>query len=150
MAVELKHNETRGWQTDYRGPLAIHAAKITNYLRYYLHTRWQSGGIGATIVDALKSKGLERIEQFPLGAIVGVTNVIDCVITAQLDDLLSPAERILGNYDDGRYAWITEGMLPLSMPIPERGHQGFWNWQPPADFELAYEDAIPVGKWVRR
>lgn len=88
MAFELKRNETRGWQTDYRGPLAIHAAKITNYLRYYLHTRWQSGGIGATIVDALKSKGQERIEQFPLGAIVGVTNVIDCVRVEKVRDKL--------------------------------------------------------------
>ena len=27
MALELKRNETRGWSTPYRGPLAIHAAK---------------------------------------------------------------------------------------------------------------------------
>jgi hypothetical protein len=30
----------------------------------------------------------------------------------------------------GRYAWILEDIKPLPEPIPARGAQGLWNWEP--------------------
>jgi hypothetical protein len=40
-------------------------------------------------------------------------------------------EAYLGDYTPGRYTWILANVKALATPIPEKGHQGFW------DVELA-------------
>ena len=37
----------------------------------------------------------------------------------------------LGDYSAGRWVWLLEDIQPLPQPIPAKGHQGFWNWEPP-------------------
>jgi hypothetical protein len=33
-----------------------------------------------------------------------------------------------GDYSAGRWAWLLEDVILPEKPIPERGHQKFWEW----------------------
>ncbi|BFH70618.1 hypothetical protein J27TS7_57880 [Paenibacillus dendritiformis] len=39
-------------------------------------------------------------------------------------------EYYFGDYTDGRYAWELTDVKQLPVPIPAKGQQGLWNWQP--------------------
>lgn len=36
-----------------------------------------------------------------------------------------------GDYSEGRWAWLLTDIEPLRPPVPARGAQGFFEWQPP-------------------
>ena len=40
------------------------------------------------------------------------------------------AERHLGIYGSGRYAWLLTDITPCD-PVPAKGRQGLWNWEAP-------------------
>lgn len=121
MALGWKHNETRHWSTSYRGPLLIHAAKRKppkDDIYYY----W----------EILKSFGFKEhsdwFNDLPLGAIVCRVNLRDCQQIAY-ENCPSPKdlEYHLGNYDHGRWMWITDNLKMFDNPIPYRGQQGLFN-----------------------
>lgn len=35
-----------------------------------------------------------------------------------------------GDYTPGRFAWLLEGLTPLDPPVPAKGKQGLWEWNP--------------------
>lgn len=35
-----------------------------------------------------------------------------------------------GDYRPGRFAWLLADITPLEEPIPARGYQGLWRWEP--------------------
>lgn len=39
-------------------------------------------------------------------------------------------ERVLGGYDVGRFATLLADVEPVTPPVPARGRQGWWTWQP--------------------
>ena len=120
MAAEMKRNETRSWRTDYRGPLLIHAAA----------RRPTECDLWVLEHPAVKLRlALDNIDpkKFPLGAAVCIVKLVDCVRVETIRDTLSPMELALGNYNNGRYAWITEFLHYIDKPIPMKGAQGFWN-----------------------
>jgi hypothetical protein len=138
MALGVKRIETRSWETKYRGPLAIHAAKKRD----------------AEVRDAIETliPLCPRLAgDLPYGAIVGACNLIACVPMTLKDDgyahlgkfvepsayeaLLTDLERAFGNYEPGRWAWITDSMIALPEPIPFRGAQGFFEWTPQEEAE---------------
>ena len=127
-----KRIETRGWKTNYRGPLAIHAAK-----------RWAPDQREFASVQMRLGRLPKRI---PLGAIVAICRIVDCIPT---DEIMSQRirygvtaiERIYGNYDAGRYAWLLEDIRALPEPIGFRGGQGFFN----VPDELLPADMLPKG-----
>jgi len=41
-------------------------------------------------------------------------------------------ETLLGDYTVGRYAWELANVKQLPQPVPCRGQQGLWNWEPPS------------------
>ena len=121
MALGLKRNETRGWSTSYRGPLAIHAAK-----------RWTRAE-QVFLADApseFTCPEMREIYELPLGDIVGVCELYDCIGTDDAlneeDQLLSSREEFWGNYGVGRFAWLTRNMVRLPVPIPYCGAQGLF------------------------
>ena len=130
MAAGIKHNETRSWYTNYRGPLAIHAAKqtiLTGWARY-------TSDEAAEVI--CRRMGLPEIfngpEVFPSGVILAIVNLTDCIkITPEYISTLSRDEIALGDYTIGRYAWVLEGVDKLPRPVPAKGRQGLWNWNPP-------------------
>lgn len=118
MAHGLKCNETRGWSTRYRGPLAIHAAK-----------RWTRAELDflADVPAEFTCDGMSDIYLLPLGKIVGVCELWDCIGTDDaLNDGLTAREEFWGNYGVGRFAWLTRNMVRLPEPIPYCGAQGLF------------------------
>jgi len=120
MAYQLKRNETRSYPTKHRGPLLIHAAAHKPNRYDWDILTW------APIAKALAEKGITDTKHFPLGVAVCVVNVVDCVPVEKIRDSLSPVERALGNYENGRFAWVTEFLYFIEKPIPMKGSQGFW------------------------
>ena len=131
-----KHNETRGWSRKYRGPLAIHASKDRRFLDLARQEPFRF---------ALSAAGISGPEDLPLGAVIAVCNLVDCVpivsrllvagkaVLARLQDgrQVEGNELTFGDYTPGRFAWILADIKPLPKPIPAVGHQGLWNWEPP-------------------
>ena len=118
-----KHYETRGWWTDYRGLLAIHAAKkpVKGVLRIL------PPEVVGTISHALRGRDLNRL---PTGAVLGTVYIEDCIeITESFVASLTPRERACGDFTIGRYAWVMEGAHEYECPIPADGMQRLWNWR---------------------
>lgn len=111
----IKTIETRHWQTDYRGDLAVHAAKRL--------ARDEADWWAALARDDPRFPAVPT-----LGAIVGVVNLTDCVPTESLISRLSDDEESWGNYGPGRYGWLADRHRPLATPIPYPGRQSFFSF----------------------
>lgn len=125
MAIGAKTIETRGWGTDYRGPLAIHAAKRFGQDERRL---CMEPPFSTALVDA----GLRKLRDLPLGALLAVVELYDVVPTeGQLiasESSWPPYPEIaFGNYALGRFAWKTRNARQLPSPIPWIGRQRFFN-----------------------
>jgi activating signal cointegrator 1 len=131
-----KRIETRGWSTLYRGPLVIHAAsKVTNAQLLLHHEE--------PFKSALAEHGIRRWQDLPLGACLGIVELVDVVRIAgeyvptsagfskyheerELDEGMQPPdepERSFGNYEAGRFAWMLARPRPLEKPVPRRARQ---------------------------
>lgn len=114
-AIALGHKriETRHWQTAYRGPIAIHAARRWTaaeraYAEHFAHFMQMPSG-------------------YPLGAIVAIARLIDVRPTEELCCQISLREDELGDYSPGRFGWLLQDIRPLVAPIPAKGMQGLFN-----------------------
>ena len=131
-----KRIETRHWSTNYRGPLAIHAAaRIISKSEYAWFLEQDFWRAAMDWADGYVWSPL------PLGAIVAVCVLADCVPTETIpfEDLelvlSSPtggpvdpyapvwSERMMGDFTPGRFAWVLHDIRPLPKPIPFRGRQ---------------------------
>lgn len=115
VAAGLKVYETRHWSTDYRGALAIHAAK-----RRVSIVGWEQ-----TAADWAARLSVKSLADLPYGAFVGINDLTDVVRTEDLADL-TELERSFGDFRPGRFAWRTANPRQLQPPIAERGYQGLW------------------------
>ncbi len=113
VALGYKRVETRSWKTQYRGPLAIHAAKgyPASARRFAEHF----GGLART----------------PRGAIVCTIDLVDCQLTEEAALRISDLELHLGDYTPGRWAWLFDSasLRLLPDPIPAKGALGLWEWE---------------------
>ena len=117
VALGIKQTETRHWATDYRGPLAIHAAKKWDHA-----CKEAAAGFARTHPD-------HRVALLapPRGAIVAVVRMVDCfAFRAGLPSYVTDADYDCGDMTPGRFGWKFEGHQAIS-PIPEKGRQRFWN-----------------------
>ncbi len=137
VALGAKKIETRSWPTQYRGPLAIHAAKafgpayrVLAYHQEPFRTVLVEAGLIPTQQYGMVPEGL------PLGAIVAVCELVACErMTDPLIAMVGEPERSFGDYQRGRWMWILKGIRRLREPIPAKGARGLWEWEPPADLE---------------
>ena len=89
----------------------------------------------------------------PFGAVVATCALIDCRATdgftqAELDTLRRPrdetgdtyawTERMMGNFEPGRYGWVLDNISALPTPIPWKGSQGFF------EVELSSDKDPPI------
>jgi hypothetical protein len=149
----VKTIETRSWATDYRGPLAIHAAKLS-YMELvsivgptsYLHA-------------PLRDAGLPNIMDVPRGVILGTAELVGCYrvesfaissdnrtrpILKVNDGLLrglTDLELSLGDFTPGRFGWMLTNPVQFGVPIPCRGHQRLWEWSEPSLPAVAGDDS---------
>lgn len=102
-----KDIENRDWQTTYRGPLLIHAAKGMTKNEYILADAYIAayGKITTPHFDAL-----------PRGVILGVVDVVDCVPIHS-----SP-------WFMGRYGFVLANQQLFDNPIPIKGALGLWDY----------------------
>lgn len=139
-AHNIKIYETRSWETSYRGPMMIHAAKKptrdTLYeigdpevVRQILLALRELGYAPANMPLAACAGYFTEQERLPVGAFVGTGNLIKChKIDRMFISGLSDRERALGYFAPGRFAWEFKNMSPLPDAIPAKGGQGIWNW----------------------
>lgn len=120
-----KKIETRHWLTNYRGPLAIHAAKhlVQRELVMWLQRPEFITALWPIAKHSCDPFGI--LERLPFGAVVGTVQVVDCVPTNQLT--VSDDEYRLGDFGPYRYGWILEKPIAFGTPIPLTGRQGFFN-----------------------
>lgn len=118
LAGAHKRVETRSWSTDYRGPVAIHAAKnFPAWARSFCEE--------PRVVAALGSAN----PFLPVGAILAVAHLVDCRRIGPFTPItwgLSASEMSFGDYTEGRFAWFFEDIEALPKPIPARGALGLW------------------------
>lgn len=76
-------------------------------------------------------------KDFPLGAIIGQTNLVECI---QMDQgycdwmkKQNSEEYAFGNYEPGRYAWVMKDAVLFDKPMSVKGRQGLWNWEDDAN-----------------
>jgi hypothetical protein len=143
IVIGAKRFETRSWETLYRGPLLIHAAKKwsceTRRLCSYepFLTVMDTHGIFPTFGCP--------VERFlPFGCLLGVVDLVECfyitdaipgeVLMAHdlggvMNYLPRPTgnEREFGDFSPGRFAWQLENVRRFPSPIPYIGHQGIFN-----------------------
>lgn len=149
VAIGAKSIETRGWPTEYRGPLAIHAAKTLHEYAYNVFFH-------APCREVLAAVGIEEPAQLPLGVVVAVTDLV-AVEPIDVDYLegarrragpvgLPPFEGFFGDYTPGRFAWRLANRRRLPAPIMCRGLQGLWELPPIVHVAIADQlEAAPRG-----
>ena len=153
-AIEAKGYETRGWATSYRGPIAIHAAKrpymniiktlpadTQQLLQQLLNYEGEALPTGAVICTAelvnvwhiVYNPGtdVDVAKNIPIGA----ESLSKDKHAPDFRDYIVPTaqEIALGDWTPGRYAWELKNIKLLPEPIPAKGQQGLWNWEPPEE-----------------
>ena len=131
VALGAKKLETRSWSTNYRGPLAIHAAKrFPPEARLLCHEQ--------PFRSFLERTDGTSPENLPLGAIIAVVDMTGCFATPgegipwqeHVGDLRrSPdePERSFGDYSPGRFAWRLANVRRLDNPVPFKGSLGLFD-----------------------
>jgi len=128
LVYALKNYETRHWDTKYRGPLVIHAAK-----------RWTGAQQQAAWDIWERFPETTVVQDFTRGALVGMVRVVEVVSTEV--GAPSELEAAVGDWTPGRFAWRCLGQDRFRRPIPYKGRQGFFSIDPAI---LANQ-----GHWVR-
>jgi phage N-6-adenine-methyltransferase len=108
-----KYFETRSWSTNYRGKIAIHAAK-----KQHDTDEWCS----------LLKDLLPPVASLVFGAVVALADLTDCTLmTEEFINQQSETELRCGLWKPGRYAWKLENVQILPEAILAKGKQGLWN-----------------------
>jgi hypothetical protein len=131
IALGIKPYETRGWKTDYRGPLAIHAAKKIFREKDYGFAYCQEVGM------RFKAVGFP-IFALDYGRVICVVDVVDCVRVAEVRGKIGKAEfwgdfRDVGDDRNPRYAIKVENvrLIPANKRPLAIGRQGFFKVELP-------------------
>lgn len=131
LAIGAKRHETRGWPTNHRGPIAIHAG-----------ARWLADEAGLCwrrpYREALERAGFavpdpkpvgRRFPRFlPLGAVIAVAELVDCVPCWPVPEgvLADDRELVFGDWGPGRFGFLFADPILLPEPVPVVGKQGMF------------------------
>ncbi len=141
VAAHVKRHETRHWSTEYRGLLAIHAAKTLD-----------RAGAPDELCEAVL--GRDWRHKVPLGCFLAVANLTRCREAKRARADLTRADLAASNFTDGRYAWELADVRALKTPIPAVGRQALFSWTPPADLEtllgprFCHREAARIVGWA--
>jgi len=137
LACGAKKYETRSWATNYRGPIAIHAAQ-----KSYNLGDIDFGLVRGFMSAAENALGIYEANNAPLGVVVATAELVGCWRITASDGkracmlhlpngnpCVSGNELLFGDWTPGRYAWEFANMTMLPEPIPARGRQRLWNWE---------------------
>lgn len=153
IACGVKKFETRSWETSYRGPIAIHAAKKS---AHEIFSEYIEHDTAQFILGELSKFDFFFPKDLPHGCIVATADLVNCwhivynpgtdidiakhiPIGAELNvprkhpdfhKYIVPTEQemLIGDWTPGRYAWELENVKVLEEPIPAKGNQRIWNF----------------------
>jgi len=125
IAIGQKWVENRRWETKYRGLLAIHAGKGTQYLDRVQLAEYPTG-----VLAVCKLVGCVRIDRLRLMA-----EVRPKIQMPDTDRYWSEIYR--HKHTEGPWCWVLSGVARLRVPCPCRGAQGLWRWEPSEELEFA-------------
>ncbi len=113
-----KDIENRDWPTRFRGPVAIHAAKVMTSAEYDNANRAIQKAVGPVDQEWLtRWMGVTAAPtKLKRGGIIGVADVVDCVEASE-----SP-------WFFGRYGFVLRNARPVEF-IPVKGALGFFDWR---------------------
>lgn len=134
MACGFKLIETRSWSTPYTGLVAIHAAKTDKELD-------ATQDLWDLLSEDGRRRGFLAPYPLPLGAFVAVGVLTGCQRTTSFRTI-GRDERILGNYEPGRWGWVFESIVRLDEPIPWKGQQGLWTLEEDIALKLLKARAV--------
>lgn len=118
VAIGAKQYETRSWRTNYRGWLAIHAAKgFPQDCRMRCYAQ--------PFARVLAEAGFNTDKDLPRGKVIALVNLTDCLST---DTFIPPLtnECVFGDYAAGRFAWKLENVQRIAAPEEAKGALGLW------------------------
>lgn len=147
VAIGAKRIETRDWQTSYRGPIAIHAAKrdLTQEDHVWMNTAHEAR------MPLIEFGYMPAGRLLPLGGIVAVAKLTRIarvhyqttigadsgIVTDTGQRFRVPAaEFVLGDLSPGRYGWKLDDVMMLDTPIAASGAQTLWRWTVDPDIDL--------------
>lgn len=124
-----KDIENRGWWTNIRGPICIHASKSMTKAEYEdcLDTVEHVGRL-RQLPDGV---ALPPFNQLQRGGIFGIATIIDCVDTSE-----SP-------WFFGKFGFVLSEVKPVPF-IPVKGALGFFNWRKNLTTDLAEQYRLPT------
>ena len=152
IAAGVKTTETRSW----RPPrslighrIALHAGKQVIKSR---------NGLGAGTWEIMNTlHGADWSDKIPRGAVVATARLADArrvlaldlkTGTATLDK--APARTVqadpYGDFSRGRWLWFLEDVQPCNPPVPAKGAQGLWNWEPEEGDQAQAQDREPTAE----
>lgn len=134
----IKRYETRPRRTNIRGTVAVHAAM----------KQFPIKDAAARKKFAAVLKNIPKTALITYGGIIGTVEIAGCVPVEDIMETLTERERLLGEYSPGRFAWILQNPVMFDCPIPARGKQGWWEWQPIAGSKAT--DAGPTERFFRK
>ena len=117
----LKRQETRSWNTKYRGELFIHSSgRIPKYARELIDT-WPFD---------------EYEYELHTGAIIGCVILRDVITSEEAmismrksETEQSQEEYRFGDYSPGRFVWLLSDFKKFDKPIPAKGSLGIWTFK---------------------
>lgn len=122
MAIGAKRIETRSWSTPYRGPVLIHATKVTpGPVRDVVYQE--------PFRQALCAAYGSTIDPFdlPRGLVVAIGRLVRCVaMTPETIALVPEPEASFGHFATGRYAWVFEEVEEVPPFAASGDHRGLW------------------------
>lgn len=143
-ALGFKEYETRSWATNYRGPIAIHAALKP---AHKIFSKLIEHDIAELMFKFLRPLDIWFPADLPHGCIIATAELVGCHEIVcyggrgmsskstgwldTVDGIYMPTEQELafGDWTPGRYAWEVKNVKILPEPIPAKGHQRLWNWE---------------------
>jgi hypothetical protein len=155
VALGAKRIETRSWPTQYRGPLAIHAAKaFPKAARQFTAEPVVCEAVRARYCQRDIDRRASGFPAYPISAVLATCKLVACLpmeaficlpgVFDEYPELDTPRERAFGDFDvidsrNGRrrWAWVLEDVKELEMPIPATGALRLWEWTV-AESELRY------------
>ena len=125
MAEGAKKIETRSWQTNYRGLVAVHASKTWNSeLRIITMQPKFNQALRGVLPE------LNKVDSLPRGCFIAVGKlhrVLSTTTHAPAVPSMKTDEFWFGDYSENRFMWVFDGIWKLSTPLFARGHQALWD-----------------------
>ena len=131
MMLGAKTIETRSWPTKHRGPLLICAAQ-GGLRQDELWRKSRTGVFRAALAPITNDNRIYLGKfNFYFGHALCAVDLVDCLPTesAEIRRIIDADENeyLFGNYEPGRFAWITRNARPLRNPVRVTGRQRLFN-----------------------